>query len=59
MQLAVDTHIPESLGGLGGEAVYIDTEGSFIVERVIDIAEATVQHCQIIAQQNGGQYFYH
>uniref|UniRef100_A0A0B6YUW2 DNA repair protein RAD51 homolog 3 n=1 Tax=Arion vulgaris TaxID=1028688 RepID=A0A0B6YUW2_9EUPU len=53
MQLAVNTHIPECLGGLGGEVVYIDTEGSFIIERMIDIAEAAVQHSQVIAQQEG------
>ena len=46
MQLAVDTQIPECLGGLSGEIIYIDTEGSFIVERLEDIATATVQHCK-------------
>ncbi|XP_019366700.1 PREDICTED: DNA repair protein RAD51 homolog 3 isoform X2 [Gavialis gangeticus] len=50
MQLAVDVQIPECFGGLAGEAVYIDTEGSFMVERVVDIATACVQHCQLIAE---------
>ncbi|XP_019348884.2 DNA repair protein RAD51 homolog 3 isoform X2 [Alligator mississippiensis] len=50
MQLAVDVQIPECFGGLAGEAVYIDTEGSFMVERVADIATACVQHCQLIAE---------
>ena len=49
MQLAVDVQIPECFGGLDGEAVYIDTEGSFIVERLANIARATVDHCQHIA----------
>ena len=31
MQLAVDVQIPAALGGNEGEAVYIDTEGSFMV----------------------------
>nr|AXI69345.1 DNA repair protein RAD51 [Cepaea nemoralis] len=53
MQLAVDTHIPESLGGLGGEAIYVDTEGGFVIDRMVDIAEATVQHCRFIAEQEG------
>ncbi|KAL5016132.1 hypothetical protein ScPMuIL_005721 [Solemya velum] len=52
MQLAVDVQIPEAFGGMGGEAVYIDTEGSFIIERLVDIAKATVQHCHNIASEN-------
>ncbi|XP_055652432.1 DNA repair protein RAD51 homolog 3 isoform X1 [Falco peregrinus] len=50
MQLAVDVQIPECFGGVAGEAVFIDTEGSFMVERVADIATACVQHCQLIAE---------
>ena len=46
MQLAVDVQIPECFGGVEGEAVYIDTEGSFLAERLADIAEVTVKHCQ-------------
>lgn len=45
----MDASIPEELGGAGGEAVYIDTEGSFIVERVADIAKATADHCRCMA----------
>jgi len=43
-----------------GQAIFIDTEGSFIIERVVDIAEATVKHCQRIAriEQNQGEYFF-
>lgn len=50
MQLAVDVQIPECFGGVAGEAVFIDTEGSFMVDRVADIAAACVQHCQLVAQ---------
>ncbi|XP_025927196.1 DNA repair protein RAD51 homolog 3 isoform X4 [Apteryx rowi] len=50
MQLAVDVQIPECFGGLAGEAVFIDTEGSFMVDRVVDVATACVQHCQLIAE---------
>ncbi|KAM6118669.1 DNA repair protein RAD51 homolog 3 isoform 3-T4 [Phoenicopterus ruber ruber] len=50
MQLAVDVQIPECFGGVAGEAVFIDTEGSFMVDRVADIATACVQHCQLIAE---------
>nr|8GJ8_A Chain A, RAD51C [Alvinella pompejana] len=49
MQLSVDVQIPKCFGGVEGQAIYIDTEGSFIVDRVVDIATATVQHCQHIA----------
>ncbi|CAN1345992.1 DNA repair protein RAD51 homolog 3 [Linum perenne] len=35
--------IPPSCGGLGGKAIYIDTEGSFMVERVLQIAEACTE----------------
>lgn len=48
LQLAVDVQIPEYLGGVGGEAIYIDTEGSFVVERAAEIAEAAILHCQNI-----------
>jgi hypothetical protein len=37
MQLAVDVCIPTQFGGLGGECLYIDTEGSFSAERVYDM----------------------
>lgn len=50
MQLAVDVQIPQEFGGLGGEAIYIDTEGSFIVDRVVDIAEAAIKHLKHVAQ---------
>ncbi len=53
MQLAVDVQIPVCFGGLGGKALYIDTEGSFLVQRVADIAEAAVQHCTLLAEDTG------
>ncbi|KAK3411697.1 hypothetical protein EUGRSUZ_I00435 [Eucalyptus grandis] len=40
IQLAVNVQLPVHCGGLGGKAIYIDTEGSFMVERVLQIAEA-------------------
>eukprot|EP00061_Rhincodon_typus_P014673 g41850.t1 len=49
-KLVVDAQIPECFGGLDGESVYIDTEGSFIVDRVMDVAAAAVHHCHLIAQ---------
>ncbi|XP_034608158.1 DNA repair protein RAD51 homolog 3 isoform X1 [Trachemys scripta elegans] len=57
MQLAVDVQIPECFGGLAGEAVFIDTEGSFMVDRVVDIAAACVQHCRLIAETHQEEDF--
>lgn len=31
------------MGGLEGQAVYIDTEGSFMSNRAVEIAQATVK----------------
>ncbi|KAL3677410.1 hypothetical protein R1sor_027358 [Riccia sorocarpa] len=42
IQLAINVQIPISLGGLGGHAVYIDTEGSFMVERAVQMTESRV-----------------
>ncbi|XP_047334763.1 DNA repair protein RAD51 homolog 3 [Impatiens glandulifera] len=39
IQLAVNVQIPVCYGGLGGKAVYIDTEGSFMVERALQIVD--------------------
>ena len=45
LQLCIDVQIPECFGGLGGEAVFVDTEGSLVAQRVADMAQAAVQHC--------------
>ena len=54
MQLAVDVQIPECFGGVSGETVYVDTEGTFIVDRVKDIATAAVDHCHQMAAVEAG-----
>ncbi|KAL2460812.1 DNA repair protein [Abeliophyllum distichum] len=46
IQLAINVQIPADYGGLEGKAVYIDTEGSFMVERALQIAEACVEDMQ-------------
>ncbi|KAF8369508.1 hypothetical protein HHK36_032472 [Tetracentron sinense] len=43
IQLAVNVQIPADRGGLEGKAIYIDTEGSFMVERASQIAEACIE----------------
>ncbi|XP_066507469.1 DNA repair protein RAD51 homolog 3 [Hoplias malabaricus] len=50
LQLAVDVQIPVCFGGLGRKAVFVDTEGTFVVQRVVDMAEAAVQHCTLLAE---------
>ncbi|XP_036052835.1 DNA repair protein RAD51 homolog 3 isoform X3 [Onychomys torridus] len=49
MQLAVDVQIPECFGGIAGEAVFIDTEGSFMIDRVVTLATACITHLHLIA----------
>ncbi|KAJ1422732.1 P-loop containing nucleoside triphosphate hydrolase protein [Ochromonadaceae sp. CCMP2298] len=44
IQLALNCQIPEAFAGLGGECVYIDTEGSFMVERVAEMAGEIAAH---------------
>ncbi|XP_015454820.1 DNA repair protein RAD51 homolog 3 isoform X2 [Pteropus alecto] len=55
MQLAIDVQIPECFGGVEGEAVFIDTEGSFMVDRVVDLATACIQHLHLIAGTHMGE----
>ncbi|XP_060751369.1 DNA repair protein RAD51 homolog 3 isoform X2 [Tachysurus vachellii] len=50
VQLAVDVQIPVCFGGLGGEAVFVDTEGGFVVERLVGMARAAVEHCTALAE---------
>jgi RAD51-like protein 2 len=46
MQLAVDARLPNTFGGVAGETVYVDTEGSFSPERCHDMATSLVQHIE-------------
>jgi RAD51-like protein 2 len=43
MQVCVSVTIPIEMGGIGGGALYLDTEGSFSPYRVMDMAEAQYQ----------------
>ncbi|KAI9324864.1 DNA repair protein rad51-like protein 3, r51h3,putative [Obelidium mucronatum] len=43
MQLCVNVQLGTKSGGAEGEAIYIDTEGSFSVERVAEMAAARVE----------------
>lgn len=52
IQLAVDVQLPKCFNGLGGKAIYIDTEGSFMTERAQDVADAFVAHLKRIAKHS-------
>jgi RAD51-like protein 2 len=46
MQLAVDARLPVDFGGVAGETIYIDSEGSFAPERCFTMASSLVRHIQ-------------
>ena len=50
IQLCCSVQIPAPFGGHDGQAVYVDTEGSFMAERAADVAAATVEHLGAIAR---------
>lgn len=48
-QLCVNVQLPKEKGGIGGKALYIDTEGTFRPERIIQMAEALdLDHKEIL-----------
>ena len=49
MQIAVDVQIPTAFKGVGGHALYIDTEGSFLAERLAQMAGTVATHIHRIA----------
>ncbi|KAK3279343.1 hypothetical protein CYMTET_12768 [Cymbomonas tetramitiformis] len=53
MQLAVNVQIPVEFGGLGGHAIYVDTEGSLMAERVLDMANECVERLRNAAVTSG------
>ncbi|XP_021935813.1 DNA repair protein RAD51 homolog 3-like isoform X2 [Zootermopsis nevadensis] len=59
LQVCVDVQIPRSFGGLEGEALFIDTSSGFTPARLKEMAEACVDHCQLVAfhqdQEDMGQ----
>ncbi|KAL5967849.1 hypothetical protein TSMEX_004353 [Taenia solium] len=46
LQTTLTVQIPQWCGGLDGEAVFLDTEGSFIPKRLHQMAVELVNHCQ-------------
>ena len=54
MQLCVDTRLPKLFGGVEGNSVYIDSEGSFSPERCVDMANALLDHLQGSVERSNG-----
>ncbi|KAG4094938.1 RAD51-like protein c-like protein [Neocallimastix lanati (nom. inval.)] len=44
IQLSVNVQIPKLCKGVEGKAIFIDTEGSFMIERVVQIANSTIRY---------------
>jgi len=48
-QLAVNVSIPREFGGVEGSCIYIDTEGSFMAERLVEVATHLHRHLSGLA----------
>jgi len=55
IQVSVCASIPKDVGGVGGGALYLDTEGSFSPQRASDMAEALASHLEQQYQQLRGE----
>lgn len=54
IQLAVNAQLPVEFGGVGGDTLYIDTEGSLMPERVADMAASAGAHLRMHYTAGGG-----
>ncbi|KAG7220409.1 hypothetical protein INR49_018247 [Caranx melampygus] len=52
LQLAVDVQVPQCFGGVEGQVLYIDTEGTFVLQRVLDMATAAIRHCSLLVEDD-------
>ncbi|KAJ3229478.1 DNA repair protein rad51c [Chytriomyces hyalinus] len=50
MQLCINVQLPISQGGADGQAIYIDTEGSFSVKRVAEMAQSAITKMGMTSQ---------
>lgn len=58
MQCSVQVLLPNDQGGLDGEALYIDTEGSLFPDRVSDLIKARLSGDTDPAQELAGIHYY-
>ncbi|KPI89848.1 putative Recombinase Rad51 [Leptomonas seymouri] len=59
MQLAVSCASPVEFGGLGGTCLFVDTEGSFVVERLEQMATAAVSLVKRILARDAARHTLH
>ena len=55
LQVAIDCSLPYQLGGVQGQCLYIDCEGSFVPERCLALANACHQHVLQSVQRKQAQ----
>lgn len=53
IQLCIDVQIPQILQGPEGEALFIDTENTFMAIRARDMVRGFVIHCRCVTPQEG------
>lgn len=56
MQLAVNAKLPLHFGGVCGDTIYIDSEGSFAPERCLSMAQCLVSHVQSTFKRRKDRY---
>jgi RecA/RadA recombinase len=53
LQLCATVQVPSVLGGLEGEAVFLDTEGAFCGERMAEVGQATKEDVVVALEAQG------
>ena len=51
LQLACDVQLPSSLGGVGGQCIYIDTANGVVGQRIFNISKSFTNHIHQMAQK--------
>jgi len=54
MQLAINTFIPGEFDGCDGHSLYIDTEGSFVPSRAMELVNGLVRHMNALTDGEDG-----
>lgn len=50
MQLAINTFISDEFGGCNGKSIFVDTEGSFVPTRAMDLVRGLVRHMDALTE---------
>ncbi|KAI8355041.1 P-loop containing nucleoside triphosphate hydrolase protein [Mortierella sp. GBAus27b] len=53
IQLCINAQIPCNAGGVGGTVIYVDTEGSFVAKRALQVASACAERLRPLPQNAG------